>query len=216
MLRTFCFVGSDSNQQFLYKRTKYEGQITKIKTLPTIFTHTVSAVALGHLIPARQWPRRFWILSAVCAMLPDADVIAFSFGIPYGHMLGHRGLTHSLAFAVVLGLVVVVLAFRGVPRFSKAWWGLVLYFSVVTASHGVLDALTDGGRGVAFFAPFDNARHFFPWQPLRVSPIGAVRFFTARGLETLLSEMKWVWIPSALCIVAGQVFKRRPTKHGSV
>jgi inner membrane protein len=147
--------------------------------------------------------------------LPDADVIAFSFGIPYGHMLGHRGLTHSLAFAVVLGLVVVVLAFRGVPRFSKVWWGLVLYFAVVTASHGVLDAFTNGGKGVAFFAPFDNARHFFPWQPLRVSPIGVERFFTTRGLETLLSEMKWIWIPSALCILAGQVFKRRRKNAGA-
>ncbi len=176
--------------------------------MPTIFTHTVSAVALGHLHPARQWPWRFWILSVACAMLPDADVIAFSFGIPYSHVLGHRGLTHSLAFAVVLGLVVVVLAFRSVPRFSKAWWGLVLYFSVVTASHGILDAFTDGGLGVAFFAPFDNARYFFPWQPLRVSPIGADGFFTERGLVTLLSEMKWVWIPSALCIAAAQIIRR--------
>ena len=141
-------------------------------------------------------------------MLPDADVLAFSFGIPYSHMLGHRGLTHSLAFAVVLGLAVVVLAFRSVPCLSKQWWALVLYFSVVTASHGVLDAFTDGGLGVAFFAPFDNARHFFPWQPLRVSPIEADGFFTARGLETLLSEMKWIWIPSALCIVVIQSIRR--------
>ena len=35
---------------------------------------------------------------------------------------------------------------------SWAWWSHVLYFFVVTASHGVLDAMTDGGRGIAFRA----------------------------------------------------------------
>ena len=39
------------------------------------------------------------------------------------------------------------------------------------ASHGVLDALTDGGPGVAFLAPFDDTRYFFPWRPIRVSPL---------------------------------------------
>jgi hypothetical protein len=41
---------------------------------------------------------------------------------------------------------------------------LIAHFSFVTASHGMLDAMTDGGLGVAFFAPFDNARYFFPME----------------------------------------------------
>lgn len=159
-------------------------------------------------MPMRRWPLRFWILAGLCAMLPDADVLAFSFGIPYGHMLGHRGLTHSLAFAAVVGVIVVAVAFKDVPRFSKPWWALVGYFALATASHGVLDALTDGGLGVAFFAPFDAARYFFPWQPLRVSPIGA-SFFSARGLETILSEVQWVWLPAAFCIGVAVLMRRR-------
>jgi len=71
-----------------------------------------------------------------------------------------------------------------------------------------LDAFTDGGLGVAFIAPFDDARHFFPWRPLRVSPIGAAGFFSERGLETMISEIKWVWIPSLLCIAAIQALRR--------
>jgi inner membrane protein len=70
----------------------------------------------------------------------------------------------------------------------------------VTASHGALDALTDGGLGVAFFAPFDAGRYFFPRTPIRVSPIGA-DFFGPRGLEVLASEALWVWLP-ALALVA--------------
>jgi inner membrane protein len=72
---------------------------------------------------------------------------------------------------------------------------------LATASHGVLDALTDGGPGIAFVVPFDDTRYFLPWQPIRVSPISLERFLSARGLRVLRSEAIWVWLPSA--IVAG-------------
>ena len=42
--------------------------------------------------------------------------------------------------------------------------GMGLYLFLSTASHGVLDALTDGGLGVAFFSPFDQTRYFFPFR----------------------------------------------------
>ncbi|MHC4365405.1 MAG: metal-dependent hydrolase, partial [Planctomycetota bacterium] len=66
---------------------------------------------------------------------------------------------------------------------------------VASASHGVLDALTDGGLGIALFSPFDTGRYFFPWRPLRVSPIGIDAFFRYGGLEALASDIVWVWLP---------------------
>jgi hypothetical protein len=50
--------------------------------------------------------------------------------------------------------------------------------------------MTDGGLGVAFFAPFHNERYFFPWRPIAVSPIG-MGFFSERGLEVIISELHW-------------------------
>ena len=50
------------------------------------------------------------------------------------------------------------------------------FLFLCTMSHALLDALTDGGLGVAFFSPFSNERYFFPWTPIRVS-----RFFSARA-----------------------------------
>ena len=78
---------------------------------------------------------------------------------------------------------------------------LWLYLFLATASHGFLDAMTDGGLGVAFFSPFDNTRYFFTWTPIRVSPIGISRFFSARGLAVVKSELLWVWVP-ALALIA--------------
>lgn len=169
--------------------------------MPTIFSHAVAAVALGKTCTGRKMPARFWVLSIACAVLPDADVISFSFRVQRGSMFGHRGLTHSLFFALLLALVVVWLAFRKTPAFSKNWWTLLLYFFAVTASHGLLDALTDGGSGVAFFAPLDATRYFFPWRPIEVSPIG-LGFFSQRGMRVIESEFVWGWIPSALAVAA--------------
>jgi inner membrane protein len=185
--------------------------------MPTILSHAVAASATGQWW-GRQLPAGFWKWTAVCAMLPDIDVIAFSLGIPYDDMLGHRGVTHSFFFAVLVGgLIATYLAHH--PHLSHPlhplhrshlshWAVLFLWFTAVTASHGLLDALTNGGRGIAFFAPFSNHRYFFPWRPIQVSPIG-VGFFSARGLRVLASEAGWIWLPSAIIAVSARLFRRR-------
>jgi inner membrane protein len=148
------------------------------------------------------------VVGALCSVIPDLDVIGFRFGVRYGDFWGHRGFTHSLVFSALLASAVVILGFRsGLPALSRiALW---TYFFLATASHGLLDAMTDGGLGVAFFSPFDNHRYFLPWTPIRVSPIGAGRFFTRRGLEVLQSELLWIWLPAALLALSVWLIRRR-------
>jgi len=150
-------------------------------------------------------PVGFWWWTIACAMLPDIDVISFTFGIRYDDLFGHRGFTHSLLFAALLG----VAAARANASAAGGWsFSLWIWFTAVTASHGLLDALTDGGRGIAFLAPFTNHRYFFPWRPIEVSPIG-VGFFSMRGLHVLASESVWIWVPSAIIAVSARVVRRR-------
>lgn len=163
--------------------------------MATAFTHTFVAVSLGKAVFAEKMPLRFWVLSIICSVLPDADVIGFRFGIRYADVLGHRGFTHSLSFALLAGMLAATLAFPALQRFSRRWGVLVLFFFLVTASHGLLDALTNGGYGIAFFSPFDTTRYFFPWQPLEVSPIGVTGFMSLRGLRIVLNEVFWIWVP---------------------
>ena len=163
--------------------------------MPSVISHAVVAIALKAAFPEPGVPRRLVVLGAACSMAPDVDVIGFRFGIQYGDILGHRGLSHSLAFAAALALLGLVAAFpRPAPPVRR---GLVLlYLFLATASHGLLDAMTDGGLGVAFLAPFNNTRYFFSFTPIAVSPIGLTSFISARGLHVLMSEMLWVWLPS--------------------
>jgi inner membrane protein len=57
--------------------------------------------------------------------------------------------------------------------------------------------MTNGGSGVAFFAPFHHQRYFLPWRPIHVSPITLSGFFSARGVRVLHSELRWIWMPAA-------------------
>jgi inner membrane protein len=91
----------------------------------------------------------------------------------------------------------MIVGFRhGVPGLRRP--SLLSYLFLATASHGVLDAMTNGGLGVAFFSPFDNSRYFLPWRPIRVSPLSFGRFFTARGYLIFQNELLWIWLPAGL------------------
>jgi inner membrane protein len=164
--------------------------------VPTILTHP--AVALLKTWAPRL-PLRVGVAGACATILPDFDVAAFALGIPYEHMLGHRGFTHSIVFALLVAAIATpLLRVEGHRRVTFAF----LFFCAT--SHGLLDACTDGGLGVAFFAPFSGRRYFFPWTPIRVSPIGA-GFFSPRGLATLRSELIWLWLPLGVAAILGKV-----------
>lgn len=175
--------------------------------MPSAFTHAFVALALGKTYTSEKLPMRFWVLSVVCAVIPDADAISFVYRVHRDSMFGHRGITHSLFFALLLALLIVGVAFNKTKTFSKKWWALTVYFFLVTASHGLLDALTDGGSGVAFFAPFDSTRYFFPWRPIEVSPIG-MGFVSERGIAVLVSEFIWVWLPMTALVLLTWMHRR--------
>ena len=165
--------------------------------MPTVFSHAVVGLAIGTAVPPGASAGRLALVSALCATVPDLDVIGLRLGVPWGHVLGHRGITHSLVFAAALAAVVLALLFPHAARAPRRW-SLWLVLFAATASHGLLDAMTDGGSGVAFFAPFDRARCFLPWRPIPVSPIGVSQFFDARGLAIVQAEIVLLWIPAAV------------------
>ena len=162
--------------------------------MASAFSHVIVAVMMGRAFRNEELSWRELSLGALCSAVPDLDVIGFHFGIQYGDVWGHRGLTHSVVFAALLAGILVAVWYRAKP--AAAMTGLFIYFFLCTASHGVLDAMTNGGLGVAFFSPFDTTRYFFPVRPVLVSPIGISEFFSAYGVRVLVSEAAWIWLPS--------------------
>ena len=169
--------------------------------MPTIFSHPAVPLALGFGLGKKLVPGRLLLAGVTVSILPDLDVIAFSFGIPYADQFGHRGFTHSLFFAAMVALIGAC-AHRSLHcSFGIGFWFLFL----ATVSHGVLDAFTNGGLGIAFFWPWSDERYFARYQLIEVAPIGIASFFSSRGVRVILSELRWVWLPCALLAV---VFRR--------
>ena len=173
--------------------------------MPTFVTHAVVGVALGQAAPptARKDPR-FWYAAAICSMLPDVDVIGHRLGWHWGDVWEHRGFTHSLLFAALTGMVAGFLL--GKTRLERL--KLILLLILITASHGILDAMTNGGLGIAFFSPFDTTRYFLPWRPLQVTPIGLQLARINQILFSLRREMLLVW-PLAVLLGLGLYALRR-------
>ncbi len=179
--------------------------------MPTVVSHVAPTLALGALIGGPALPRRGYAFGALVAVVPDLDVIGWRMGLGYANVFGHRGLSHSLAFAAVASALVLFAAFPrrhdGIGR-----WRLWAYLFACGVSHGLLDALTNGGGGIAFFAPFYDARFFFPVHPIEVSPLTVHGILSPRGVVVLLNELKWIWLPSLAIVGAASLVRRRETE----
>ena len=173
--------------------------------MASAFGHAFTAIAIRSGFSKKE-TYKFTLLGIFCAVVPDADTIGFKFGVAYDSFFGHRGFTHSLVFAVFLGLLITGLFYRSCLKNYKGFY-YVIFFTLCAASHSILDAMTSGGLGVAFFSPFDNTRYFFPWRPIKVSPIDVGSFFGERGLRVIKSELVWIGIPCTLFIILSKVIK---------
>jgi inner membrane protein len=180
--------------------------------VPSLISHAAAAVAAGVAFAPRDVPNQFWTLAILCSIIPDADVIGFSFGIPYHHFFGHRGFFHSPFFGLLLSIFIVSIFFREAGIFSARWFFYLIFFFLLAASHGLLDAFTNGGLGIALLSPVDNTRLFFPWTPIEVSPIGVKAFFSKWGLAVIKSELKWIWLPSFMVAVLSTLIRSLAAK----
>lgn len=170
--------------------------------MPTLISHAMIGLAAGAAVAEGSMSPKFWALSILCVAIPDADVLGLRLGIPYGHLFGHRGFLHSICFAFILGLLVTIAFFPEESMRTRRWWVLASYFFALTASHGILDAFTNGGLGIALLAPFDNTRYFFEHRPLEVAPISVTAFFTRWGMRVMKNEIVWIWLPALVLVVA--------------
>ena len=174
--------------------------------MPTILTHPAIPLAIGIGLGSGTVSPRLLVAGVIASIIPDLDVLSFRFDIAYGSAFGHRGFSHSIAFAFVVGLLGMLACHALRAKRFVAF----LFLFVAAASHGVLDSFTNGGHGIAFLWPWSNERFFAPFTPIEVSPIGVSRFLTSRGATVLASELLWVWLP---CTVVGALLVATRTRR---
>ena len=128
------------------------------------------------------WPRALAFMAL--ANLPDADfLVGFALGSPGTF---HRGISHTVLAALVIGAVLGALACR---RSKDRWWRASLVFAAVYASHLLVDAFTIDERGPAgaqFFWPLSTAYYIAP-----VTVFGEILVDGASRAGFLASVIRW-------------------------
>ena len=168
--------------------------------MASAITHFI--VGAGLSLPAMDVPALRGVLprwaipvtAGLFAVAPDLDTYAMlAFDIPRGSLFSHRGFFHSPFFLTLMACALAGMCARG-----RAFRWLAAVWALAAITHPLLDMLTDGGSGVMLLFPFSTRRLFFPWRPIRVSPLSIARFFDRAG-EILRSELPFC----AAAIAAG-------------
>ena len=180
--------------------------------MATIFTHalvggTVAYTLFEPLNFSDKDKFKFYLLMSLLPIVPDFDYVGYLFRVPYESFWGHRGFTHSILFSAILAWIALLFVFynkaKKEPFIHKT--KIYIIFFLTTLTHATLDAMTNGGLGIAFYSPFNIIRYFFNYRPIKVSPMG-IHFFSERGLMVLVSELYWVWIPCLFFVSLKKIY----------
>jgi inner membrane protein len=161
------------------------------------YLHFAPAVALAVALGPRRIGWRLAMAGACCGVMPDADFLLYGLRFDsYAGTYGHRGFTHSIGFALLVGAFAAVAVRRRSPRDR---WLVATYLALCTLSHPLLDGLLDRGICNAWFWPLDGARHCLNWRPI---PMQGVPLF---GMQRLATELLWIGVPLGVLASAGMV-----------
>ncbi|BDU75885.1 metal-dependent hydrolase [Mesoterricola sediminis] len=170
-----------------------------------MFGHALAGLAVGSAFAGRETDRRTRALALVCAVAPDLDWFTGFLDPQDRYGLAHRGLFHSFLAAGALTVLAMALGNRVRWRHPRAWACL----AVATFSHGLLDAFTFGGRGVAFLEPFSSVHFVSAWQPIFVSPIPLSGRLTDWLFFSLGTELLVIGLPAMAVLLATRTLRAR-------
>jgi inner membrane protein len=147
--------------------------------------HLAVGAAIGAVYSRRTGtnPKIAILTFAGLALAPDLDLVSGVFGVTPNTPLSHRGITHSVFFAMAVGTLV-----GGVLRGSSLR-SFLTGFAVFAAmsSHGLLDTMSRLGNGPMLFWPFAVVSYEFPWRPIP-GVLSAGHYLTLQAVPTLAVE----------------------------
>ena len=122
-------------------------------------THIVIGACLGEAIAGKRLGKKAMLIGALANSLPDIDVVTTFWTSPARELLVHRGITHSILFAIIISPL-LARAFQKLYKSYdvsfKRWLALIGSGLLL---HVVMDAFTAYGTG--WFEPFSHYRVTF-------------------------------------------------------
>jgi membrane-bound metal-dependent hydrolase YbcI (DUF457 family) len=131
--------------------------------MSSIVGHALAGVSVASAFEhggMRENRRRLFGLAALLSIIPDLDVLIYIAFRPIG-MTPHRGITHTIAFALFAGVLMAIVCRRFL---GLTYLRMFLIVSAVLLSHSILDYLMGCGPGVPFFWPISEQGFLLPFR----------------------------------------------------
>jgi inner membrane protein len=171
-------------------------------------SHIVLGAAIGEAMLGKKAGRKAMFYGALGGNLPDIDVLGILFLSDSQQLLFHRGITHSIFFAVLISVLFGWFSKRWFKDNSINWINWTWLFFVAMLSHLLLDSLTCYGLGL--FEPFSNYRisfnTIFVADPFYTLPFLVCILLAINSKIGSAQRTKWnkagLWISSLYLIFA--------------
>ena len=136
-------------------------------------TQLALGAAVGEAVAGKKAGNKAILWGAIAGTIPDLDVIAGNFMSTVDAMAFHRGLTHSILFALVVSPILGLALHKFYHQLDISWrrWSLLFFLGFFT--HTLLDCFTTWGTQLLW--PFSNVRiafkSIFVVDPLYTLPL---------------------------------------------
>jgi inner membrane protein len=162
-------------------------------------THIVLGAVIGEGIAGKKIGKQALLIGALAQSLPDIDSVASLWLNSTDDLLAHRGITHSILFAILSSLILAAI-FRWVHRTKDmAYRQWIIFLGTEIFTHILLDACNNYGTG--WFEPFNHYRVSF--NILFVADpfftIGSLIATVALLILKTKSNARQYWVTFGLC-----------------
>ncbi|PBQ30362.1 hypothetical protein CNR22_00820 [Sphingobacteriaceae bacterium] len=122
-------------------------------------THTVLGACLGEVIAGKKLGKKAMLIGALANNLPDIDVLTSLWTGPAKELLVHRGITHSILFALVVSPLLAYAFQKTLRTYDVSFKRWLVLIGSGLFIHIIMDAFTTYGTG--WFEPFNHYRVSF-------------------------------------------------------
>ena len=167
--------------------------------MPLPVAHGLVGAGLAAAVLRRAGRRRYYAPLLACALVANAADLDFLLVFALHTRAWHRGFTHSIAFALLVGLSFFLALGRRRAREAAA-------YGLAYASHAALDfATTRAGGGLELLWPFSAERLALRWWGLSEIPS---RLPPAEVFKSLCTEFALFAPPLLFVLLLRRAYER--------
>lgn len=122
-------------------------------------THIVLGACIGEAVAGKKLGKKSLLLGAMAQSVPDIDFITTFFLSDSADIVAHRGITHSIIFAIIATFLLSWAARHVFKKLNLPWKLWFLLFGINILVHIFIDGFN--AYGIGWFEPFSPTRYSF-------------------------------------------------------